>query len=755
MKKLITFLLVIVGVNLFAADSNELWTNVSSSNARTSGEQAINTKKCRTLQLNLTGMKQLLMSAPFERTQDAKSRQTIVALPMPDGSFQRFSIVESPVYEPGLVVNYPEMKTWAGQGIDDPTATVQLDVTQWGFHSMILSGDGEIFIDPYNQQTTELYICYNKNDAVRSGVYSGCAYDDNDTWNKKQAEELRAIHDMHSTDVQRSSGDLLRTYRLALACTGEYAAVFGGTKAGALAAMITSSNRVNGVYEKELAIRLVLIANDTLLIYTNAGTDPYTNISNSATLTTNVTTCNTIIGAANYDIGHVFNTDGGGIAGLGVVCQNTLKGKGTTGLPNPVGDAFDIDFVAHEIGHQFGGSHTFNSVTGNCGGGNRSASSAYEPGSAITIMGYAGICGSDDLAAHSIPTMHTRSFDQMQDYTTFSSGSTCPVSTLTGNNAPVSGLTIFHYDIPLNTPFKLTGAGSDPDGDTITYSFEEYDLGAGGAWNAPVGDAPIFMSYVPHLATWRLFPKLANILANVNSRGELKPAYARVLNFRMTLRDNKSGGAGVTYDDSPIEVNVVNTTTPFAITSPNTIGISWPANSSQTITWNVSGTTAAPINTANVNIYLSTTGGTTYPFPILIASNVPNTGSYTFTVPNNQTSTARILVEASNNIFLDINDKNFAITAPVGIEEGIHNESISITPNPAQENMQFTMSGELRGRVEVRLTDASGRMVENKIYVKQQTGLVENIDISNLSKGVYIVSFISEKGTSNQRLVKN
>ncbi len=746
-------LLAVAAHTVFASSGSEWWKNSSASEASGTGEQLIKTKDCRVLSLSLEDLKGFLATAPMEFSESAKNAKVDLELPMPDGSFQRFRIVESPVCAPELAAKFPETKTWSGHSLDDATATIRLDVTPWGFHAMILSAKGDIYIDPFNMNTTQYYISYTRSNLIGNANEHFCAYDPEETWNKKQIEELKAISGNH--DEARSVGDNLKTYALALACTGEYATFYGGTVPGTHAGMVTSVNRVTGVYEKELAIRLVLIPNNDTLIFLNSASDPYDNNNGGTMLGQNQTTVTNRIGSANYDIGHVFSTGGGGIAGLGVVCTSGQKARGVTGLGSPIGDAFDIDYVAHEMGHQFGGNHTFNSTTGSCGGGNRNGGTAYEPGSGITIMAYAGICGSNDnLSNHSIANFHTVSFDEITDYTTFSNGSVCPTTTSTGNNAPIAALTTYHYDVPVSTPFKLTGAGSDPDNDTITYSWEEFDLGPAGSWNVPTGNAPIFMSYVPTTESYRLFPKLVNVLANTDSKGEKKPSYARTLNFRLTLRDNRNNGGGVTYDDVPVEVNVVNTTVPFAITYPNVLGISWPVGSSQTITWDVASTTSAPINTQNVNIYLSTTGGTTYPFPILIASNVPNNGSYTFTVPNNLTTTGRILVEAEGNIFFDINDKNFTITPAIGISETLSLESANVVPNPAHDLAQLILSGPVRGAIELSVYDISGRIVMKDSFDKNAEGLVRQLDISALESGVYSITLNTKEGMLTRKFTK-
>jgi hypothetical protein len=671
-KSFIVLLFFTFSVPLFS--QNLFFTDAGYNTAfPTSGKREIFPEKYRASQLDVQQMKNFLWSLPSEEKISADRKNApLLSLPMPDGSFAKFRVWESSLMPAPLASRFPEMKTFLGQGIDDPYATVRLDYNPYyGFSAQILSPNGRVWIDPFAKWDIQHYMSYYSRDAKREFPFV-CDFKGSDNFEPE------------TVTAGPCRGTQLNTYRLALACTGEYAIAVCSpnppTVPATAAAMLTAVNRVTGVYETELSIRLTLIPNNDLLIYLDPNTDPYTNNNGSAMLGQNISNINAVIGFANYDIGHVFSTGGGGVAYLGVVC-GTNKAGGVTGLPNPIGDAFYIDYVAHEMGHQFGGNHTFNSVTGSCSG-NRSASSAYEVGSATTIMGYAGICGSDNIQPNSDPFFHTRSFDEISTYLT-GTGGTCPVITSTGNSLPViTAMNNNGANIPLNTPFTLSASATDANGDPLTYCWEEWDLGPSGAWNsgATSTTAPLFKSRIPKTTGERTFPDMAVILAGYPSnppatmgglKGETLPLVGRAIKFRLTVRDNRAGGGGVvTGGDgcqsgftSFFQVNTITGTGPFVVSAPNG-GEVWQGGTTQTITWNPAGTDIAPISCTNVKISLSTDGGLTYPTVIL--ASTPNDGSETVTIPATPSTTARIKIEAVGNIFFDISDADFTISLPAG-----------------------------------------------------------------------------------------
>jgi hypothetical protein len=677
----------------------------------------------RALTLDEAGLRAALATAPLE-SRGSAAKPLLLTLPLPDGTSARFAVREAPVMAPALAAQFPEIKTYTGVGLDDAQATVRLDLTPRGFHAQVLSPKtGDFFIDPAVKADTKHYLSFWKR--AMPGRQFECGTKDDG------ALRLDAGKDA-TNPAGRTSGPVLRTYRLAMAATAEYTAYQGGTVALGFAAIVTSVNRVVGVYEKELAVRFVLVAGTASMVYTDPATDPFDNANeNNALLAQNQANTDAIIGEANYDIGHVFSTASGGVAFLGVVCRNGLKAGGTTGTGSPVGDAFDIDYVAHEMGHQCGGSHTFDSVTGSCAG-NRSANTAYEPGSGTTIMAYAGICGATNTQSNSDAYFHVVSYEEIQAYL---GSTTCAVTTSTGNAPPSISLPASGLTLPIGTPFKLTANGYDTDGDPITYDWEEYDKTPTGiaSLSAPqvAGvTTPLFRSFSPVTSPTRYFPRLSDLISNVTSLSERLPTVTRELRFRVTVRDQHNGPEGIiggVNSSAIVSLNSTSAAGPFVVSAPNTAAVAWDGGSTQPVTWNVAGTDANGVNCATVNIRLSTDGGLTYPTVLL--AGAPNTGSATVTVPSVATTTARVMVEAADNYFFDISNADFTITAPATACAAPTNLSVgSITATSA--SVSFTGSG-----------SATSYVVTTSPVTTTQTVTASPLSLTGLAPGVnYTVS---------------
>ena len=636
--------------------------------------------KFKLFNLNVQPLRQQLFSIVGN---NAGGRSTVIFLPNAAGNYEQFEVFEASNFEPDLQAQFPEIRAFSGRGITDRYATLKLSISPQGIQTMVFRTDTENeFIEAYSADHS-VYAVFRSQRAKGKLPWT-CS-----------TEDIRTAADIGSQlppfHPQSNTGEL-KTMRLAQSCNGEYSNFFGAFDPSQVALVLAAFNatltRCNGCYEKDLAVHLNLIANTTEVIYYDPVTDPYTTLPNwneelQATLTA-------IIGEANYDIGHLFGASGGGgNAGcIGCVCVDGQKGSGITSPADaiPEGDNFDIDYVAHEVGHQLGANHTFSfSLEGT--GQNK------EIGSAITIMGYAGITPWD-VAPHSIDIFHEASIAQIQANLAIK---TCPITTvMTANHAPIVA-PVADVTIPVTTPFTLTGSATDPEGDSLTYCWEQNDnsitQGAQSVAFPTKLTGPNWLTFSPTASPTRTFPQLSTILAGLavtpplpgGDAGvniEALSSVARTLNFRLTVRDNHPYVPTSTIGQTQFidtTVTVTDTAGPFQVTSPNT-NVSWPGGSPQTITWDVNNTTLPPVSCANVKILLSTDGGET--FPTVLLESTANDGSEIVTIPVAPTTTARIKVEAIGNVFFDISDSDFTITGSTPLPSPSPTPTPTATPTP-------------------------------------------------------------------------
>jgi hypothetical protein len=695
MKRLSLFTITILFISLQTfAQQNNFWTehglgilNVGKAAARTNFPT-----NYKLFDANLSAMQEYLTTSLRNNPAGI-----ILSLPNADGLIEEFELTEASNFEPSLQAQFSEIRSFSGRGITDKNAYLKLSISPQGVQTMLIrDGKEEEYIEPYTDD--KLTYAVFKSQRSSGQVPWNCY-----TQDQQLSSALNQIVADQPISIARSGGNL-KILRLALSCNGEYANYFGATPTATdrvdrvLAAFNATLTRCNGIFEKDLAIHLQLIPTTTSVIYYDPLADPYSttlSLWNSQLQTT----LTNVIGEANYDIGHMFgSTGGGGNAGcIGCIC---IAGKGS-GITSPAdgipqGDNFDIDYVAHEIGHQLGANHTFSMNTETNTGVNK------EVGSGITIMSYAGIT-SQDVAPHSIDIFHQASIAQIQaNIETKTCGSTLNI--LVNNTAPVIA-PLTNYTIPRSTPFALTGVASDAQGDLLTYCWEQNDqtttIGTQSVASATKATGPNWLSFRPTTSPTRYFPQLSTILTGATVTGPLPggdpganiealSSVARTLNFRLTVRDNAPFSSNVnspevgqtTFADMVVTVANVG---PFAVTAPNT-NVSWAGGTTQTVTWSVNSTNLDPINCANVKISLSTDGGQT--FPVVLAESTPNDGSQAVVIPNNLSTTARIKIEAIGNIFFDISNANFSITAPSLCSDPTGLTTASITSSTA--NISWT-----------------------------------------------------------------
>ena len=679
-KSIFSFIgFLLLGLSLPVIASNNLWQDIKPVQARAGNiePQQELYQKARFLKLNRINMAFALDAMAREnlssRFASVNSSQNI-ALPLPDGEMIEVELVYENLMENALKQKFPQLKTYRilpGKTIVSGSA----DMTAQGFHAMLLLSSGKtVFIDPLSapfsgssdsaslmkkqSKQNDLYVSYYKKDQKQSsskGASCGVKPQEEaeilETVNLQGKPEILPEVLGHSASGSKNLSQGMINYRIAIAATGEYTARQGGTVIGAMSAIVTTLNRINQIYARELGIHLSLVANNDALIYTDAAYDPYYENNKNKLLKQNQENLDAVIGSQNYDIGHLFTTSGGGLAKIASLCNNSKKGQGISGINNPVNDSFDLDFVAHEIGHQFGATHTFNGNHGLCAGSTRTSITAFEPGSGSSLMSYAGYCGVDNLQSNSDAMFHIASIRQIRKLA-LSRGESCGIH-LQSYNRPPAVYAGKDYVIPARTPFELHGSALDPESDSLVYSWQQVDSGKASPVNRDNGDNPLFRLYMPTDTAVRSFPAVNSLVTHQFARGEKLPETERELHFSLVAEDGKNAA-----QSDEMMIRVYPTGSRFSLFLPHS---QYNRGDTHKVLWNVAGTNQSPINCTSVDIFLSLDSG--FHFPVTLARNLPNTGLAWVTIPATLEASpyGRFKVKCSDNIFFAISYRDFAI----------------------------------------------------------------------------------------------
>ncbi len=641
-KLRLVFTTTIVFLSFYASAQSKYWEKETARNTVVEKvSRRFNIKEGK-----IFSFREKLFRQDLKSVSTSKGSSKLVYFPSKVGNTIAYRVKESPVLSPILSEKYPDIKSYTGYAVDGSRDKVRFSVSHSEVQAMIVHADGSAssFVQ---KASNNKYVLYSRG--------SMQANDSDFICRTKDKFPLQNAN----TSAKPVNGQVLRKYRLAISATGEYTTHHGGTVADALAAINATLTRINEVFETDLAVRLELVGDTDKVIYTDPNTDPYSgNLSSMGNEGQNTLTEE--IGAANYDIGHVFHkgVNGGNAGFIGGLCVDNRKGGAYSSGQTPEGDVFDLDFVAHEMGHQLGANHTWSHEL-------EGTLVQVEPGSGSTIMGYAGITDNDNVAQNGDDYFHYVSIEQIiESLKTKSCGEVVPIT-----NNPPTVMPIDDYVIPKSTPFVLTGNSTDPDvEDILSYTWEQIDNGV--VTRATFGptnpSGANFRSLPPSTSPTRYFPLLSRVIdgnltqtdPEVGSAWETVSEVEREMNFAFTVRDNAASGGQVVSE--LVNVAVMNSAGPFAVTSQAVVE-SYVAGNTHTIEWDVAGTNISPVNTATVDIMLSTDGGLT--FPVVLASGVNNNGSRKIIIPGLPTTEARIMVKPVDNIYYAVNAADFTIEA--------------------------------------------------------------------------------------------
>jgi len=751
MKKILLFFTLINFIVLSGQNINDLW---KVNNYHYSSEQEWETNELPSeflsFRMDIDKLENKLINIP-NRSKSNELPGVLISFPNIDKGFETYEVYEAPVLSYELQQSLPSAKSYIGTSLTNKQKIIRFSVSMFGLKAVILnSKKGIQFIDCITKDRKS-YAMYYRNDLSDRVLAVNCLGDYSASHNRGEYE----FEQRHVNDGQ------LREFRLALACTEEFSTYYVNTlnlssssnivkKNAILNVMNDIMTRVNAVYENELSITMTIIPANRDIIFLS---DSFlTNNDISVLIDESQTFIDAFIQSGNYDIGHMLSTSGSGLAQLYSPCTSNKARAVSGGLGGaPIGVVYE-NTMLHEMGHQYGAFHTYNSTS--CASA-ATSSSAYEPGGGTTIMSYAGICGtSSNIQSTADNYFHQNSINQMW-FNITQGNSTCALSSPTGNNEPIADAGN-NYTIPIGTPYKLIGTGFDIDGnESLTYSWEQFDLGSSVAAPSDITlDGPVVRSFPPSTDNTRFIPRLEDYVSNVNSSTDWEKLLLinRDVNFSLAVRDNDISGGQIGVDYMTVTVD--NSGGPFTVTSQNVNNLSFSGGSTQTVTWNIANTNLSPFNSNSVNIRLSTNGGLT--FDTLLISNTPNDGSESVILPNLDAASCRIMVESASNIFYNINTKNFAIQEDLNVEEVSGFKNLSVFPNPSKGKftIQFDSKIDYNHDVIVDIYDISGRSVYEKAFSNANAHqFSQTIDLSDMAVGVYVLNISAGTNNSSYKII--
>lgn len=729
--------------NLIAQSTNSPFVEIEESiviNAPNELERVITPNNYQTLLLDTEKLASILESAPHEDEFNPDKSAPFEVI-LPNGNIESFYLTEYTMMEPRLAERFSSFKTYHGYGVTNPNHRIRLDWTVDGLNAMMLLPDGLAFVKPYSRGESQHYLSYYESDLPANLETFECGTID------EKINEPIGLNSLRAGDCE------FRTYRLAIAVTGEYATnTLGASSAGlpadddiVTAHIVTSINQINGWYERDVGARFILINNLTDIFYFDGATDPYTNSSSTTMLGENISNLDAVIGSPNFDLGHVLGSSGGGsggVAGVGVLC-GASKARGVTqasagGITQP---RF-LKVWSHEMGHQFGAGHTQGEQC------QRSSTSAMEPGAGSTLMSYVTSNCANQLQSVPDYYFHAISIQQMSARMLSTS---CAAILPSVNSAPTISAGP-NRTVPSSTPLLLQATASDLDDDALTYTWEQYnnDLAEAIPPQSTNTQGPSFRSFPPSMDSDRYLPNLTAVIDGTTPTWEVLPSVARTMDFRVTVRDNSTNSISCTAEDDMTITTVADG--PFLVTSPTTSGVIWVEGETHNVSWDVAGTNLAPVSCANVDILLSYDGGLTY--PTILANSVPNDGSQDIVTPIGLTTTARVQVRCSDNIFFNISAADFEIqltTGPTFLLD-LPSPLSTICPGALAENIPVNTNAlaGFSGDVDLEATNLPGSaavVFANPTIPAGSGTTFEIINTEDLLEGNYTFTITGVSGT--------